>query len=38
MAYRYNYDTAGNINEVYRHVGAGTLDCLSSYEYDKLGR
>lgn len=38
MTYRYDYDTAGNINEVYRQVGSGTLDFLNSYKYDKLGR
>ncbi len=38
MTYRYDYDAAGNINEVYRQLGSGTLDFLSSYEYDKLGQ
>ncbi len=38
MTYRYDYDAAGNINEVYRQVGSGTLDFLNSYKYDKLGR
>ena len=38
MTYRYDYDSAGNINEVYRQITTGSLDFLSSYEYDKLGQ
>lgn len=38
MTYRYDYDAAGNINEVYRQITTGSLDFLSSYEYDKLGQ
>ena len=38
MTYRYDYDAAGNINEVYRQITTGSLDFLSSFEYDKLGQ
>lgn len=38
LNYRYDYDAAGNINEVYRSVGSDTLAFYSSYEYDKLGQ
>lgn len=38
MTYRYEYDKAGNINEVYRQITTGSLDFLSSFEYDRLGQ
>lgn len=38
MAYRYDYDAAGNISEVYWQITTGTLDLLRSYEYDKFGQ
>lgn len=38
LNYRYDYDAAGNISEVYRSVGSDTLAFYNSYEYDKLGQ
>lgn len=38
LNYRYDYDAAGNISEVYRSVGSDTLAFYSSYEYDTLSR
>ena len=38
LNYRYSYDSAGNIKEVYRSVGSDTLAFYQSFEYDKLGQ
>lgn len=38
LNYRYSYDSAGNIKEVYRAVDSNTLSFYGSYEYDKLGQ
>ncbi len=38
LGYRYLYDAAGNIKQVYSRVGANALALESSYEYDKLGQ
>lgn len=38
LNYRYSYDSAGNIKEVYRSVESDTLAFYQSYEYDKLGQ
>lgn len=38
LNYRYEYDSAGNIDEVYRAIESDTLEFYQSYEYDKLGQ
>lgn len=38
IGYRYTYDAAGNIKQVYSREGEKALALESSYEYDKLGQ
>ena len=38
LNYRYEYDSAGNIDEVYRAVESDALEFYQSYEYDELGQ
>ena len=38
LGYRYLYDAAGNIKQVYSRVGTNALALESSYEYDKFGQ